>query len=206
MTVQSLNSWDKQPLQLLLADCFNEHSLPPLPVPAGEDPWMPPQAISLKELGGSCTHSSTVTWKDGNHLQMEWTAGITLVMGIFLALYLDRGRVEKSYSQPLKNTHQTKFQQLNRKEIIWFWNFVKSKEWVSGSFMVSELGCVSTCQQKIKYLELFVCSGRCVMSTNLQIIGWCIACRQRPEFKKWHILKDKTSISRSLVSPSPVYH
>lgn len=46
-------------------------SIPSLPCQLGRDPGMPPQALRLKELGGSCTHSSAVTCKDNNPLQVQ---------------------------------------------------------------------------------------------------------------------------------------
>lgn len=54
---------------------------PPCQCQLGRDLWMPPQALRLKELGGSCTHSSAVTCKDKNPLHREWTNGSSIGYG-----------------------------------------------------------------------------------------------------------------------------
>lgn len=54
---------------------------PPCQCQLGRDLWMAPQALRLKELGGSCTHSSAVTCKDNNPLQREWTNGSDIGYG-----------------------------------------------------------------------------------------------------------------------------
>lgn len=108
MNMHSLNSCDKQPLQLLLlSDCFYEHFLT-CQYQLDQVPGMPTQVSRLDELGRKYLYEQLYSdLKECLILSREnEQLRVTLVVGIFLAIYLGPG--ECSCSQPLKNTHWAK--------------------------------------------------------------------------------------------------